>query len=75
MHSVMNEVEIPMPGRLKGLLGLPDRPFYDNLDDQVAACMAAAEAALVDAGVELADVDLPGIEERVWLFRSMCSPR
>lgn len=72
VHSVMNEVEIPLPGRLKGLrLGRPTAHFYDNLDDQVAACMAAAEAALVDAGVELVDVDLPGIEERVWLFRSI----
>ena len=46
VHSVMNEVEIPLPGRLKGLrLGRPTAHFYDNLDDQVAACMVAAEAA------------------------------
>ncbi|MSO54518.1 MAG: amidase [Rhodospirillales bacterium] len=49
-------------------LGRPAIYFYDDLQPDVAACMDAALARLVSAGVEIVLVDLPEAMERERLF-------
>jgi penicillin amidase len=49
---------------LKGLrLGIPREYFYHNLSADVATVMQQTIEMLVDAGVVMIDVDMPGLEE------------
>lgn len=51
----------PAPLALAGLrFGVP-RAFWNNLDKEVAAVMAAAKAKLAGAGVVFVDIDLDGV--------------
>jgi len=52
------------PARLSAIrLGVARVPFYQNLSPEVAQVMDAALAALRAAGVQLVDVEIPGLAE------------
>jgi aspartyl-tRNA(Asn)/glutamyl-tRNA(Gln) amidotransferase subunit A len=69
IFGVTTGQDIPQATNLKGLrLGRPTHYFYEDLDDAVAECMEAAIARLVEAGVEIVDVEIPDPSERDWIF-------
>lgn len=75
IHAVITGGEVPMPARLEGLrLGRPTSFFFDDLDDQVSATFDAAVMALMAAGVEIVDVDIPEAAERARLFPAIVPP-
>ena len=49
------------PGGLR--LGKPTNHYYEELDSAVAACMAAALSALVEAGITIVPIDVPEAAE------------
>jgi len=49
---------------VKGLrIGIPSTYYYDDLDPDVAAAVAAAQQVLADAGAEMVEADVPDHEE------------
>jgi aspartyl-tRNA(Asn)/glutamyl-tRNA(Gln) amidotransferase subunit A len=64
VFAAMTGQAVPHPVRLKGLrLGKPKQFFYEDLDGPTAASCAEALARLEKAGVEIAPVDLPEVEQ------------
>jgi aspartyl-tRNA(Asn)/glutamyl-tRNA(Gln) amidotransferase subunit A len=57
------------PAPLRGLrLGKPTAVFFEDLDEDVERCSAAMVAALAEAGVEIADVEIPEMAELSTMF-------
>ena len=54
------------PGGLR--LGKPTNHYYEELDEPVAACMAAALKALENAGVTIVPIEVPEAAEPKWDF-------
>ncbi len=49
---------------MRGLrIGVPRGYFFDHLEDDIAAAMAAAIDVLVQLGAEVRDVEIPGVAE------------
>ncbi|MDG2286992.1 MAG: amidase, partial [Alphaproteobacteria bacterium] len=69
IHAIMTGEDIPAAAPLAGLrLGRPTSFFFEDAEPEVLACVEAALASLVEAGVEIVDVDIPDAREREWLF-------
>ncbi len=69
IHAVITGEDVPLPMRLEGLrLGRPTNYFFEDLDDQVSETVEAAIVALVAAGVEVVDIEIPEAGERAQLF-------
>ena len=54
-------------------LGKPTS-FFEDIDADVLSCVEAALASLVEAGVEIVDVDIPDPNERDWIFPAIAPP-
>lgn len=64
VFAVLCETEVPEAAALDGLrLGRPRTVFFDDMDDQVTACMDAAMTALSKAGAVIVDIDVPETPE------------
>ena len=75
IHAIMTDSDIPAPAPLKGLrLGKPTRFFFDNLDPEVESCVELALQSLMDAGVEIVEVEIPDPNERDWVFPAIAPP-
>ncbi len=75
IHATMTGEDLPVAAELRGLrLGRPTSFFFEDIDPDVMACVEQALAFLVEAGVEIVDVDIPDAHERDWLFPSICPP-
>ena len=75
IHAIMTGSDIPAPAPLKGLrLGKPTRFFFDNLDPEVESCVELALQSLMDAGVEIVEVEIPDPNERDWVFPAIAPP-
>lgn len=78
VYGVTTGRDIPQPVPLRGLrLGRPADFFFDELDEEVANCVAAALEALADAGVEIVELGpdaLPDPRERERLFPAIVPP-
>mgnify|MGYP003969680805 FL=1 len=75
IHAIMTGSDIPAPAPLKGLrLGKPTRFFFDNLDPEVESCVELALQSLIDAGVEIVEVEIPDPNERDWVFPAIAPP-
>jgi len=75
IHAIMTGGDIPAPAPLKGLrLGKPTRFFFDNLDPEVESCVELALQSLIDAGVEIVEVEIPDPNERDWVFPAIAPP-
>ncbi len=72
VFAALTDRPVPEPVPLRGLrLGKPTSLFFDGMDADVARTMAAAQAALVEAGVSIIDVDVPEAEEANRLFGTL----
>ncbi len=75
LHAIMTGCDIPFATPLTGLrLGKPTSFFFEEIDADVLSCMEAALASLVEAGVEIVDVDIPDPNERDWIFPAIAPP-
>ena len=75
IHAIVTGEDIPAAAPLAGLrLGRPTSFFFEDAEPEVLACVEAALASLVEAGVEIVDVDIPDAREREWLFPAICPP-
>lgn len=65
----------PRPAPVEGLrIGRPVNFFFDDLDEHVSSCIDAAIEALVAAGGEVVEVDVPEIHENVPVFADISRP-
>ena len=72
--SALTGQPVPAPPPLDGLrFGKPRNHFFDNLDSDVERCMAAAIAAIEDAGAEIVPVEVPEVAEREEILRVICA--
>ena len=75
LHAIMTGCDIPSAAPLKGMrLGKPTSFFFEGIDADVLSCVDAALASLVEAGVEIVDVDIPDPNERDWIFPAIAPP-
>ena len=75
LHAIMTGSDIPLATPLTGLrLGKPTSFFFEDIDADVLSCVEAALASLVEAGVEIVDVDIPDPNERDWIFPAIAPP-
>lgn len=69
IHRVLNEEAVIKSKSLAGLrLAKPAPLFFDELDETVATCFDEALSMLVEAGVEVVDLNLPESLERNQVF-------
>ena len=72
--SALTGQPTPPPPPLNGLrLGRPVNHFFDNLEGDVERSVAAAIAALEDAGAEIVPVAVPEVAEREEIARVICA--
>ncbi len=65
---------IPVAHPLRGLrLGKPVNHFFDNLDSDVATCMAAAIAGLEASGTEIVPIEVPEVAARESIAQTICT--
>jgi aspartyl-tRNA(Asn)/glutamyl-tRNA(Gln) amidotransferase subunit A len=56
-------------------IGIPDRFFYDLLDDEVAAALEAARASFARLGAALVEVAMPdGVDDLLSVYRAVQRP-
>lgn len=61
--SPVPNYEAMLDGKLQGLrIGVPDKYFADDLDDEVAACLQASLDVLAKCGARIVPVDVPDMD-------------
>lgn len=62
-NRAVSNYEALLDGNLAGLrIGVPDKYFADDLDDEVAACLQASLDVLAARGARIVPVDVPDID-------------
>jgi len=70
VFAALTGAPVPEPAPPRSLrLGRPVNHFFDDLDPAVEAGMAAALAALDEAGIEVVEVEVPEVAETATEFR------
>ncbi|MGX9389533.1 amidase [Nitrobacteraceae bacterium UC4446_H13] len=59
----VSNYEALLDGKLRGLrIGVPDKYFADDLDNEVAACLRASLDVLAERGAQIITVDVPDMD-------------
>ncbi len=62
-NRAVSDYEALLDGKLAGLrIGVPDKYFADDLDDEVAACLQASLDVLAARGARIVPVDVPDMD-------------